>query len=57
VISLLDAIGTALEEHNGNIKVSLGAETKCFIHRAARRSRRKMVVDLRHPLPGEAFAR
>ena len=50
VISLLDAVGTTVEEPNGNVKVTLGAETEVFHQRSGKDIDAQMVVDLRRML-------
>jgi hypothetical protein len=50
VISLLDAVGTTVEEHNGNVKVTLGAETEVHHPPRGKDIDAQMVVDLRRML-------
>ena len=50
VISLLDAVGTTVEEDNGNVKVTLGAETEVFRPPSGKDIDAQMVVDLRRML-------
>ena len=50
VISLLDAVGTTVEEDNGNVKVTLGAETEVFRPPSGKDIDVQMVVDLRRML-------
>jgi hypothetical protein len=50
VISLLDAVGTTVEEHNGNVKVTLGAETEVLHPPSGKDIDAQMVVDLRRML-------
>ena len=46
VIFLLDVVGTVVEEHNGNVKVTLGAETEVFHPLRGKDIYVQMVVDL-----------
>ena len=50
VISLLDAVGTTVEEDNGNVKVTLGAETEVLHPPSGKDIDVQMVVDLRRML-------
>ena len=50
VISLLDAVGTTVEQHNGNVKVTLGAETEVLHPPRGKDIDAQMVVDLRRML-------
>ena len=50
VISLLDAVGTTVEEHNGNVKVTLGGETEVLHPPRGKDIDAQMVVDLRRML-------
>jgi hypothetical protein len=50
VISLLDAVGTTVEEHNGNVKVTLGGETEVFHPPSGKDIDTRMVVELRRML-------
>jgi hypothetical protein len=50
VLSLLEAVGSVEEEHNGKFKVALGPETE-VLHRPREKDiDRQMVVDLRRML-------
>jgi hypothetical protein len=55
VRSLLEAIGTTVEEHDGKVKVTLGPETE-VLHPPHRKDiDRQMVVDLRRMLKDAGF--
>jgi hypothetical protein len=50
VTSLLEALGAATEEHNGKLRVTLGAETETFGPPHGKDVDVQMVVDLRRML-------
>jgi hypothetical protein len=50
VLSLLEAVGTVYEEHNGRFKVSLGPETEVMDRPKGKDVDKQMVVDLRRML-------
>jgi len=50
VLSLLEAVGTVTEEHNGNVKVSLGDETEVLRPPREKDIDKDMIVDLRRML-------
>jgi hypothetical protein len=56
VLSLLEAVGTVEEEHNGKFKVTLGAETETLARPREKDVDRQMVVDLRRMLTGAGFS-
>jgi hypothetical protein len=56
VLSLLEAVGTVDEEHNGSFKVTLGAETETIGRPRGKDIDRQMVVDLRRMLTGAGLA-
>jgi hypothetical protein len=62
VLSLLEAVGTTSERHNGKIEVTLGAETEVFQPPRSKDIDQQMIVDLRRMLtqaglaPGERSA-
>jgi hypothetical protein len=56
VLSLLEAIGTVEEEHNGKFKVTLGAETEMLGRPHGKDVNRQMIVDLRRMLTGAGFS-
>jgi hypothetical protein len=56
VISLLDAIGTTIEKHNGTIEVTLGDQTEVFHPPRTKDIDEQMVVDLRQMLTQAGFA-
>jgi hypothetical protein len=47
VRSLLEALGAATPEHNGNVKVTLGGETEVLQPPRGKDIDRQMIVDLR----------
>ena len=56
VLSLLEAVGTVVEEHNGKFKVTLGSETETLGRPRGKDIDRQMVVDLRRMLTGAGFS-
>jgi hypothetical protein len=50
VLSLLEAVGTVTEEHNGNVKVVLGEETEVLRPPREKDIDKDMIVDLRRML-------
>jgi len=56
VLSLLEAVGTVEEEHNGKFKVTLGAETETIARPRGKDIDRQMVVDLRRMLTGAGLS-
>jgi hypothetical protein len=50
VLSLLEAVGTVTEEHNGKFKVSVGPETEVLTPPRGKDIDVQMVVDLRRML-------
>jgi hypothetical protein len=50
VLSLLEAVGTVTEEHNGKIKVTLGSETEVLQPPRDKDIDKQLVVDLRRML-------
>jgi hypothetical protein len=50
VVSLLEAIGTVTEEHNGKLKVELGPETEVLPAHRGKDVDEQMLVDLRRML-------
>jgi hypothetical protein len=50
VKSLLDAVGTATEEHNGRLRVTLGEETEVLDPPHGKDIDQQMIVDLRRML-------
>jgi hypothetical protein len=59
VRSLLEAVGTVTEEHNGKLKITLGSETEVLQPPRTKDIDQQMIVDLRRMLshagvaPGE----
>ncbi len=56
VISLLEAVGTVQEEHNGKFKVTLGPETEVIARPRDKDVDKQMIVDLRRMLAGAGFS-
>jgi hypothetical protein len=50
VLSLLEAVGTTTQEHNGKVKVELGGETEVLQPPDGKDVDRQMIVDLRRML-------
>jgi hypothetical protein len=50
VRSLLEAVGTVTEEHNGKLKVTLGPETEVLQRPHGKDIDQQMIVDLRRML-------
>ena len=50
VRSLLDAVGTVIEEHNGKVKVTLGSETEVLQPPRDKDIDKQLIVDLRQML-------
>jgi hypothetical protein len=56
VRSLLDAVGTVVEEHNGHLKVTVGPETEIFHEHGAKDVDTQSIVDLRRMLAQAGLA-
>jgi hypothetical protein len=56
VVSLLEALGTVDEEHNGKVKVTLGPETEVFTPPEEKDIDRQTLVDLRRMLTQAGYA-
>jgi hypothetical protein len=56
VLSLLEAVGTVDEEHNGRVRVTLGDETEVFDRPQDKDVDAQMIVDLRRMLANAGFA-
>ena len=56
VLSLLEAVGSVEEEHNGKVKVTLGPETEVFRRPRGKDVDTQTVVDLRRMLAGAGFS-
>ena len=56
VRSLLEAVGTTTEEHNGKLRVTLGGETEVFQPPQTKDIDEQMIVDLRRMLTGAGFS-
>ncbi len=56
VLSLLEAVGTATEEHNGKFKVVLGPSTEVLSKPNGKDIDQQMIVDLRRMLTQAGYA-
>jgi hypothetical protein len=56
VLSLLEAVGTVTERHNGRVEVTLGDETEVLDPPKDKDVDTQMIVDLRRMLTGAGFA-
>jgi type II secretory pathway component HofQ len=56
VLSLLEAVGTVTEEHNGNVKVTIGPETEVLRPPREKDVDKQMIVDLRRMLENAGLA-
>jgi hypothetical protein len=56
VVSLLEAVGTVSEDHNGKVKVTLGPETEILPRPHGKDVDKQMVVDLRRMLTGAGLS-
>ena len=56
VVSLLEAVGTVDEEHNGKLRVTLGPETEVFTPPEEKDVDRQTLVDLRRMLTQAGYA-
>jgi hypothetical protein len=56
VRSLLEAVGTVTERHNGRVEVTLGDETEVLDPPKDKDVDTQMIVDLRRMLTGAGFA-
>jgi hypothetical protein len=55
VVSLLDAVGSVTEQHDGKLAVTVGSQTE-FFHRGGKKDLDvQTVVDLRHLLGSAGF--
>jgi hypothetical protein len=50
VLSLLEAVGSVTEEHNGKVKVTVGSETEVLVPPREKDIDKQMIVDLRRML-------
>jgi hypothetical protein len=50
VLSLLEAVGTVTEEHNGNVKITIGSETEVLRPPREKDVDKETIVDLRRLL-------
>jgi hypothetical protein len=55
VLSLIEAIGTAEQQHNGKIRVTIGPETEVMTPSAGKDVDKQSLVDLRRMLEGAGF--
>jgi hypothetical protein len=56
VLSLLEAVGTTTDEHNGKVKVALGPETEVLEPPHGKDIDQQMIVDLRRMLTNAGLA-
>jgi hypothetical protein len=56
VLSLLEAVGTVTEEHNGKFKVELGPETEVIHKPHGKDVDEQLIVDLRRMLTQAGYA-
>jgi hypothetical protein len=56
VLSLLEAVGTTTQEHNGKLKVTLGRQTEILQPPRGKDIDQQMIVDLRRMLTAAGFA-
>ncbi len=56
VLSLLEAVGSVTEEHNGKVKVTLGPETETLQPPRDKDVDKQMIVDLRRMLTNAGLA-
>jgi hypothetical protein len=56
VISLLEAVGTVREEHNGKFEVTIGPETEVLHRPHGKDVEKQMIVDLRRMLTEAGLA-
>ena len=56
VLSLIEAVGSAVEEHNGKVKVTLGPETEVIQPPQGKDVDKQLIVDLRRMLTNAGFA-
>ncbi len=56
VRSLLEAVGDVVEEHNGNLAVTLGGETEVLRPPHGKDIDRQLIVDLRRMLTRAGFS-
>ena len=53
--SLLEAVGTVIQEHNGKLEVTLGAETEVLQPPHGKDIDAQMIVDLRRMLTNAGY--
>ena len=56
MLSLIEAVGTAVEEHNGKLKVTIGSETEVLRAPHGKDIDQQLIVDLRRMLTGAGYA-
>lgn len=54
--SLLESVGTVVEEHNGHLKVTIGPETEVFHQHGEKNVDKQSVADLRRMLAQTGLA-
>lgn len=55
VLSLLEAVGSTVHEHNGKFKVTIGAETEVLAPPDGKDIDQQMIVDLRRMLANAGY--
>jgi hypothetical protein len=56
VLSLIEAIGSAVEEHNGKLKLTIGSETEVIRPPHGKDIDPQLIVDLRRMLTNAGYA-
>ena len=56
VVSLLEAVGSVTEEHNGNVKITLGSETEVLRPPREKDVDKETIVELRRMLSRAGLA-
>ena len=56
MLSLIEAVGTAVEEHNGKVKVTLGEQSEVLHPPHGKDVDTQMIVDLRQMLAAAGYA-
>ena len=55
MLSLIEAVGTAEEEHNGKLKVTIGSETEVIHAPHGKDIDQQLIHDLRRMLSGAGY--
>jgi hypothetical protein len=56
VLSLIEAVGNAVEEHNGKLKLTIGSETEVIRPPHGKDIDPQLIVDLRRMLTNAGYA-